>query len=237
VQVYPAIDIKGGRVARVLEGEAPCEIVYGEDPVAQAREFVGQGATWLHVVDMDRAFGTGKENMDLIREIASLAGVKVQLGGNVNTADWVRDAMSAGVSRIVLGTSVALSHESMSRLVGEVGVERCALAVNTRDGRVALWGQHEGVEQAVEDLVDRAIEVGVRTVVYRDVERDGTVLGADVKGARRVASLGADVIVAGGVAGLDDVRAVSEAGLKGLIVGRALYEGRLALREAMRWSS
>jgi phosphoribosylformimino-5-aminoimidazole carboxamide ribotide isomerase len=227
----------GGRLARALEGEIAEETVYRDDPVAAAADLVRQGATWLHVVDMDRATGTGRENSDMVSRVAAIDGVEIQLGGNVDSALWVRESLEAGVSRIVLGTSVALEAALFEDLVHEAGAERCALAIDTRSGVAALRGSSELVGLTVEQLVDRAMSLDVMTVVFRDIVRDGTGQGADIDRAARVAELGASVIVAGGVAGLDDIRAAREAGLAGVIVGRALHEGRFTLWEAMLCSS
>lgn len=236
MQIYPAIDIKGGRVARVLEGDRARETVYGNDPVAQARQFVRDGADWVHVVDMDRAFRTGRDNRAVVQRIAALAGVKVQLGGNVDSVAGVRDAVALGASRIVLGMPAELS-DAFDDLLRAAGRTECALAVNTRAGRVAPWGTSQTPADTVDEIIEFALDRGVGTIVYRDVERDGMVHGADIDGAARAARTGATVIVAGGVAGLEDIRAARNMGLSGVIVGRALYEGRFTLQEALRCSS
>jgi phosphoribosylformimino-5-aminoimidazole carboxamide ribotide isomerase len=237
VQIYPAVDIKGGRVARALEGEDARDTFYGSDPLAQAGEFVSQGARWLHVVDMDRALQTGRDNSAAIDAIAALKGVEIQLGGNICSEAWVRDAVATGASRIVLGTAAALTPDLFRTLVRRVGAKRCGLAIDTRNGAVVLRGSTEVPTRKVEDLVLMARDEGVTTIIYRDIERDGTAHGADVRGAGRVAALDVDVIVAGGVAGLSDVHAARSAGLAGVIVGRALYEGSFSLREALQCCS
>jgi phosphoribosylformimino-5-aminoimidazole carboxamide ribotide isomerase len=150
--------------------------------------------------------------------------------------EWVKVATAVGASRIILGTEAACDEVVLARLVREVGPERCGLAVDVRDGRVALRTARAGRVPAVVDLANRALDCGVRTIVYRDTGRDGRVIGADVPGAARIADLGAEVIVAGGVAGLDDIRAAAAADLAGVVVGRALYEGRFTLSEALECS-
>ncbi|UCD23177.1 MAG: 1-(5-phosphoribosyl)-5-[(5-phosphoribosylamino)methylideneamino] imidazole-4-carboxamide isomerase [Gemmatimonadota bacterium] len=236
MRLYPAIDLKGGRVVRWLEGEVTRETVYSDDPLDRARYFIDQGAEWLHVVDMDKAFGTGGSNLDLIHAIAQLDDVSVQVGGNIDSVQWAREAVAAGAKRVVLGTAAALDAGLFQALVREVDPERCALALDTRDGKVALRGLDRSVGQRSEDIVRDARDVGVRTVVYRDLARDGLVIGADVAGAATVQALGVDVIVAGGVAGLYDIESAAQCGLAGVIVGRALYEGRFTLREALACS-
>jgi phosphoribosylformimino-5-aminoimidazole carboxamide ribotide isomerase len=236
MQVYPAIDIKGGRVVRWLEGESFRETVYGDDPLAQALIFAQQGADWIHVVDMDRAFSTGGDNLDCVRQIAGVGHVNVQIGGSIDTLEMVRDAIHTGAARIVLGTAAALSPDLFSRLTREVDASGCALAIDTRGGEVALRGTNARIEQSVGDLVRLAVNAGVTTVVYRDLMRDGMIVGADIEAAKAICSLGADVILAGGVASLEDVRNASRAGLAGVIVGRALHEGRFSLQDAITCS-
>lgn len=234
MQIYPAVDIKNGCVARVFEGGEVRDTVYGNDPVAQAREFVRQGARWLHVVDMDRALRTGHDNLAAVRAIACLDRVDIQLGGSIDSHSWAQDAVSMGVSRIVLGTATAMKPALFRGLLRRVGLLQCGLAIDTRGGNVAIRGSTVVPTRSTEDLARFARDEGVTTVIYRDLDRDGTTAGADIGAAARLALLGVDVIVAGGVAGLNDIRAATNAGLAGVIVGRALYEGRFSLAEALQ---
>ncbi len=235
MQIYPAIDIKGGRVVRLLEGENLRETKYSDDPIAQARQFVSSGANWIHVVDMDRAFRSGGDNMEVVRQIASMDDVNIQLGGDIAEIGWARDAARSGADRVVLGTTAAVEPQLFASLVAEIGAVRCALAIDTRGGEPALRGGGI-VKESVADLVNRALSYGVKTIVYRNLSKDGLVSGADVAGARSIVGLGADVIVAGGVSGTGDLRQAAAAGLVGAIVGRALYEGRFTLQEAIECS-
>ncbi len=235
MQIYPAIDIKGGRVVRLLEGENLRETRYSDDPIAQARQFVRDGVNWIHVVDMDRAFGSGGDNMEVVRQIASMDDVSIQVGGDISDIGWARDAARSGADRVVLGTSAAVEPQLFASLVAEIGAQKCALAIDTHGGEPAL---RKGgmVKESVPDLVNRALDYGVKTIVYRNLLRDGLVSGADVAGAQRIVGLGADVIVAGGVSGTDDLCRAAAAGLVGAIVGRAIYEGRFTLQEALECS-
>ncbi len=236
MRLYPAIDLKGGRVVRWVEGETTRETVYGDDPFGRAKYFVDQGAKWLHVVDMDRAFRTGGDNLELIRRIALIPEAMIQVGGNIDSVEWARDAVAAGAARVVIGTSAALDAELFQSLVQAVGPNQCALALDTRDGNLALRVSDGPVTRSTGAVVQRALDLGVRTIVYRDLARDGLVMGADIDGAGAIASLDVDVIVAGGVAGLDDITLAARRGMAGVIVGRALYEGRFTLREAIECS-
>lgn len=233
MQLYPAIDLKGGRVVRWAEGESFHETVYGDDPLQQAESFAADGATWVHVVDMDRAFRTGSDNLHWIGRIAAIPGLKVQVGGNVDSEAWATEALGAGASRVVLGTAAVLDRSLFESLVDVVGRNLCAVAVDVRHGRPALRGRTEPVAESAAELVSRAMDEGVATIVYRDLARDGLVMGADLAGAELIASQGADVIVAGGVAGLEDLREASRRNLAGVIVGRALYEVRFTVKEAI----
>lgn len=234
MDLFPAIDIRHGRVVRLSQGEATRQTVYGEDPVAVAERFAEQGAAWIHVVDLDRAFGEG-ENLALVRRIVAGGGgrVRVQLGGGLRTVDRLREGLDLGVSRVVIGTAAAVDPAMLPAAVAAAGAERIAVGIDVRDGLVAIRGWTETSALTAEALAARAVSEGVLTVIYTDVARDGMLTGPDLDGARRLQTTGAAVIASGGVAGIGDIRAVREAGLAGAIVGRALYEGRLRLPEAL----
>jgi phosphoribosylformimino-5-aminoimidazole carboxamide ribotide isomerase len=234
VDLLPAIDIRHGRVVRLSQGEATRQTVYGEDPVAVAEHFADQGARWVHVVDLDRAFGDG-ENLALVRRIVARVGgrLQVQLGGGLRTVALVREGLDQGVSRVVLGTAAAVDPAIVPAAVGAAGADSVAVGIDARNGLVAIRGWTETSELTAEALARRVAGEGVRTVIYTDVARDGMLSGPDIEGARRLQAAGVDVIASGGVAGPDDLRAVRDAGLAGAIVGRALYEGRLTLAEAL----
>ena len=234
MELLPAIDLRHGRVVRLSQGEATRQTVYGEDPVAVAARFADQGATWVHVVDLDRAFGEG-ENLALVRRIVAAVGgrTRVQLGGGLRTLERVREGLDQGVDRVVIGTAAALDPPVVPAAVAAAGVERIAVGIDARDGRVAIRGWTETSQLTADSLARRVVGEGVRTVIYTDVARDGMLTGPDVEGARRLQLAGARVIASGGVAGLEDIRAVREAGLAGAIVGRALYEGRFTLPDAL----
>ena len=234
MDLYPAIDIRHGRVVRLSQGEPTRQTVYGDDPVAVADHFAEQGAEWIHVVDLDRAFGDG-ENLALVRRIVARAGwrVKVQLGGGLRSVEQVRAGLEQGVSRVVVGTAAALDPALVPAVLAAEGAERIAVGIDARDGQVAIRGWTETANLTAEALARRVTADGVRTIIYTDVARDGMLAGPDLEGARRLQQGGASVIVSGGVAGVADIRAARNAGLSGVIVGRALYEGRFGLVEAL----
>ena len=236
MEIYPAIDIKGGSV---LRADAPGSGAAPEaaDPLAQAGALVARGARWIHVVDMDRALGTGEQNDEWVRHICSLGEVQVQVGGNVNTARWAEEAMGAGASRVVLGMGVVANPVLLTDIVSSTGPGAVAVAVDVRDGRPALRGEAEPFALDLSDVIQRVREGGIEIVVHRDLERDGSLTGADLAGATALSQLGLEVIAAGGVAGVAELTEARNLGLGGVIVGRALYEGRFTLEEAIACSA
>jgi phosphoribosylformimino-5-aminoimidazole carboxamide ribotide isomerase len=234
VDLFPAIDIRHGRVVRLSQGEATRQTVYGDDPVAVAEGFAAAGALWIHVVDLDRAFGTG-ENLDVVARIAArVAGrVRLQLGGGLRTVALVRQGLDQGVDRVVLGTAAAVDPAIVPEAVAAVGAGRLVVGIDAREGQVAIRGWTETFDLTADALARRVAAAGVHTVVYTDVARDGMLSGPDIDGARTLQRIGLEVIASGGVSSIADLVSVRTAGLSGAIVGRALYEGRFTLAEAL----
>ena len=234
MELFPAIDIRNGRVVRLSQGEATRQTVYGDDPAAVADSFVAAGARWIHVVDLDRAFGEGDNEPAVRRVVARTAGrVRVQAGGGFRSVDLVRRGLELGLSRIVLGTAAATNPGFLVEVAEALAPERLAVGVDARDGKVAVRGWTESSALTADELTRRALEAGIRTLIYTDVARDGMLEGPDVAGAVRLQASGASVILSGGVSSLADLRRAAEAGLSGAIVGRALYEGRFGLTDAL----
>jgi phosphoribosylformimino-5-aminoimidazole carboxamide ribotide isomerase len=229
VDIYPAIDIENGRVARLAAGER-------DDPLALAEAYIAEGARWVHVVDMDRVLDTGGENDRLVRRLCGLSGAAVQVGGNITDSAWACDMVDAGAARVVLGSAAALEPGRLGQLVSAVGIDRAAVALDTRHEALALRDREEPLPVTLEQLSALLRDIGVRTVLYRDLARDGTLGGAELEGAAALARHGFEVIAAGGVASLQELEAAARLGLDGVIVGRALLEGRFTLREAMACS-
>lgn len=227
MELYPAVDIEGGRVARSTSAA---------DPLAAVRQFAHDGARWVHVVDLDRAFGKG-ENRDLTRRLLAESAVRIQVGGGLTTEAAIAELVDWGATRVVIGTAAAVDPALVARLLARYGAARLAVGIDARDGRVAARGSDVTLALTPLELARRVCSEGARTVIYTDAARDGSLAGPDVDGARAIAALGEggglDVIVSGGVASLDDLRRVREAGLAGAIVGRALHDGRFTVREAL----
>ena len=228
MELYPAVDVQGGRVARAPAAHA--------DPLAALERCARAGAHWVHFVDLDRAFGRGGgANDDVTRACLRAPGVRVQVGGGVSTEARVDELLSWGAARVVLGAAAAADEGLVDRLLARHGADRVAVAIDARDGKLAPRGGAQAAPQiAVRDLARRLRAQGARTIVYTDVTRDGTLGGPDLTGARALsAPLDLDVIVSGGIASLDDLRAARAAGLAGAIVGRALHEAKFTLAEAL----
>jgi phosphoribosylformimino-5-aminoimidazole carboxamide ribotide isomerase len=223
VELYPAIDVRGGHVAR-----SP----HGGDPLAVARACAAAGARWVHFVDLDRAYDAG-DNRDLARTFLAAAPLMVQVGGGLTTEAAMAELLEWGAARVVVGSRAALDAALLDRLLRRHGPARLAVGIDARDGRVAPRGSGEVLDVAPETLARRVRDLGAKTVVYADVRRDGALAGPDVVGARALAALRLDVIVSGGIASLADLRAARVAGLAGAIVGRALHEGRFTVAEAV----
>jgi phosphoribosylformimino-5-aminoimidazole carboxamide ribotide isomerase len=233
LELYPAVDVQGGRVVRLRQGEARRATAYADDPVAVARQMEAAGARWVHFVDLDRAFGTG-DNRELARRFLSAATVRVQVGGGLRTEEAIEEMLAWGASRVVIGTKAATDPALVENLLARHGADRLAIGIDAKDGRVAMRGWTEVFDLTPLQLAKRVRDQGARTAIYTDVARDGMLSGPDIEGARALAAFGLDVIASGGVASLDDIRAIRDAGLAGAIVGRALYEGRFTLTDALR---
>jgi phosphoribosylformimino-5-aminoimidazole carboxamide ribotide isomerase len=229
VDLYPAIDLRAGRCVRLRQGDYSQETVYADDPVAVAEAYEAAGAPWVHVVDLDAARGSGS-NRDLVVAIARAVGVPVQAGGGVRDGSL----LELGVARIVLGSMAADDPDAAIALVAACPPGRVAIGIDHRGGevRVAAWQQGSG--QRLDDVVARFTGSGAAAFVVTDIARDGVLDGPDVDGcARLVASTDVPVVASGGVASLDDLRALAATGVAGVIVGKALYEGRFTVEEAV----
>jgi phosphoribosylformimino-5-aminoimidazole carboxamide ribonucleotide (ProFAR) isomerase len=228
VDLYPAVDVRGGRVARVPPG-------LPDDPLAAARAWAAAGARWVHFVDLDRAFAEGDNRM-LARTLLHDAGLRVQVGGGLSEPRAIAEMLDWGAARVVVGAHAAANSALLSRLVADHGAGRLAVAIEGREGRVVPRGRTAlpAPDLSVAALAQLAAASGIETAVYTDVTRDGGLTGPDVEGARALsATTGLAVILSGGVASLDDLTRARAAGLAGAVVGRALYDGRFTLEQAL----
>jgi len=234
MQIWPAIDVRGGRCVRLQQGDYARETVYADDPVEVARRFQAEGARHLHVVDLDGARAGRPEHLPLIRRIAAAVDLEIELGGGIRDESAVAAALDAGVSRLVLGTS-ALKRPDWFRAMAERHPGRLVLGVDARDGWVAAEGWLETSGVTVVDLVRQFHDLPLAAIVYTDIATDGMLQGPNVAAMRDLqAAVATPVVASGGVTTADDVAALAAAGLAGAIVGRALYAGALTLADALR---
>ena len=235
--IYPAIDIKGGRCVRLLQGRADQETVYGENPAAAAAEFRAAGSAWVHVVDLDGAFAGEPQNLAAVQAIVAL-GMKVQLGGGLRTRASVERALGFGVSRVVIGTRAAESEAFVGELVQSFGAA-IAVGIDAKDGKVAVKGWVDTSNLGALDLARRMDALGVRTLIHTDIGTDGMLTGPNFPAQEAMLAAGRfGVIASGGVSRREDVVRLAElarrhANLDGVIVGKALYEKRVTLPDLL----
>ena len=235
--VYPAIDIYQGRVVRMTRGDFSTVEEVAASPLEAAKRLVSDGAEWLHVVDIDGARTGNPANIDAIRQIANRFTVQIQAGGGIRDFDTAERFAEAGASRIVVGTTAIKDPELIGRLVDR-HADGLAVSVDARNGMVVTSGWTETTDIRAIDLMQRLAVAGVAIVIYTNVSVDGTLQGIDLPGLEAVArAFGGDIIYSGGVGSLEDIAKLTKLrhrGLRGVIVGRALYLGRFGLRDAIR---
>jgi phosphoribosylformimino-5-aminoimidazole carboxamide ribotide isomerase len=243
--IYPAIDLRRGQVVRLRQGDPDAQTTFADDPAAVARRWAEQGAEWLHVVNLDGAF-TGQDqslgleldlNLRRLVEIRGATSLPIQFGGGLRTMDDIALALELGATRVVLGTVAVRQPQIVADAVARFGVERIVAGIDARDGMVATHGWQETSALEALTVARRMKDLGMQRVVYTDIARDGTLTGVNLTATVALArASGLAVIASGGVASLDDIRALSDYqadGVEGVIVGQALYTGAVDLREAM----
>ncbi|QJC50377.1 1-(5-phosphoribosyl)-5-[(5-phosphoribosylamino)methylideneamino]imidazole-4-carboxamide isomerase [Paenibacillus albicereus] len=235
--IYPAIDIRGGKAVRLVQGDYAQETVYNDSPVQAARDWEAQGASWIHLVDLDGAKAGHPVNAELIGEIARSVSVPVQLGGGLRTEADVERLLSLGVSRVILGTAAIEDRAFVERVLASHG-ERVAIGIDAKNGYVATRGWLETSEVKAEELAKELAAKGAKTFIFTDISRDGMMQGPNVEAIRSLAAYsGAEVIASGGVSRIEDLRTLAEhaqEGISGAIVGKALYTGAISLADAVR---
>ena len=235
--IFPAIDLKGGQVVRLAEGDMDRATIYGDDPAAQARAFAAAGASHLHVVDLDGAFAGGSVNGAAVESIIAAFPGKVQVGGGIRNRETVERWLALGVDRVIIGTA-ALKDPAFVKSAAAALPGRIVVGVDARDGMVATEGWADVSDVSVTDLARRFEDAGVAALLFTDVGRDGLLKGCNVEATVALArAVSIPVIASGGVADLGDIHALVPHvadGIEGVITGRALYDGRLDLAEALR---
>jgi phosphoribosylformimino-5-aminoimidazole carboxamide ribotide isomerase len=238
VILIPAIDIRGGRAVRLVQGDYERELGFDSDPLDAARRWVAGGARWLHVVDLDGAREGGPRNLHHVERIAKAVHVPIELGGGLRDSVAVEDAIDAGAERVVLGTAALTNPELVNALIEAHGPERVMVSIDARRGSVVYEGWLEQGDASPADLAGEMLDRGVRGFVYTPIEADGMLAGPRPEGLRELAEAvsdqNAELVYSGGIGSTDDLAEIARLdlpGLSGVIVGRALYEGRFSVAE------
>jgi len=234
--IFPAIDMRQGKCVRLLQGRADQEKVYFEDPVAVAHRWEAEGAAWLHLVDLDGAMSEGSGNRAIAKGIFAALRIPVQFGGGLRTMKDLEEILGAGAARVVVGTAAVQHPEFLAEALQQFG-ERIVVGIDARDGRVATHGWNQVGSLEAVAFAQTLARTGVQRVVYTDISKDGMLVGPNLEATKRLAvDSQLKVVASGGVASLSDLQALrglENTGIEGAIVGKALYERRFTLKEAI----
>ncbi|MGE3624143.1 MAG: 1-(5-phosphoribosyl)-5-[(5-phosphoribosylamino)methylideneamino]imidazole-4-carboxamide isomerase [Bdellovibrionales bacterium] len=241
MELFPAIDLKNGQCVRLAQGDFNAVTVYEADPLKMARKFADAGARWLHVVDLDGARDGQSRQLDIIANIAENVPLKLQTGGGIREASTIEQFIAVGAARIVIGSLAVKNRPLVEEWLRHFGPERIVLALDVKlDGKgepeVLTHGWQSGSQQSLWELLEFYSDRGLETLLCTDVSRDGMLAGANEALYRIIQRRypGLDVLASGGVSGLDDLLSLAGAGLAGAVIGKALYEGRIDLAEALK---
>ena len=230
MQIFPAIDLRGGQVVRLYQGDYDRETVYAADPCAVARSFLAAGAKYLHVVDLDGAKDGTLANFDTIAAIVKQGGLYIEVGGGIRTEDRIRRYLDLGVGRCILGTIAVKDFAFTERMARTYG-DRIVVGVDARDGYVAVSGWKELSAERGVDFCRRLRDAGVKTVIYTDISRDGAEAGTNLDLYRELSEIqGLDITASGGVSSIEELKELQRIGTRAAILGKALYTGRLDLK-------
>lgn len=239
IQIYPAIDMRGGKCVRLYKGDYAQETVYADSPFEMAKAFSDAGATFVHMVDLDGAKdGERVHAKDVIR-VAKELPLKVQIGGGIRTEEDVRFYLENGVDRVIIGSLAIRERELVASFIEKFGAERIVIGLDAKDGMVATHGWLETSDQKATDVGRYFAERGAKYFIFTDIATDGTLQGPNIAANEQLASAtGAEIIVSGGMSSLEDIQAVKTASeqstIGGVIIGKALYTGRFTLEEALK---
>ena len=238
LDIIPAIDLKSGKCVRLLQGRDDATTEYSSDPVAVAKRWQESGATRIHVVNLDGAFGRASGNLEIVRRIVREVNLDVQFGGGLRSMTDIDAAVATGVKRLVLGTIAIENKSLLSECVRQMGGDRVIVALDASNGRVATKGWTEVTEQPVLEVAKEMERLGVKEILYTDISRDGMMTGPDLSTLKLLATeTGLRIIASGGIAKSGDVLDVARLGLPGIsgvIIGKALYEGKIDLRQMLQ---
>jgi phosphoribosylformimino-5-aminoimidazole carboxamide ribotide isomerase len=233
VLILPAIDLLGGKCVRLAQGDYNRQTVYSDDPVDVASRFVDEGATWLHIVDLDGARSGSPTNLHILESIRNRnPSVGIELGGGMRSSDAIESALAQGASRVVVGSALTVSNE-LAETIFRLG-DRVVAGIDTRDGYVSVHGWERSTALDGFEFARQMVQLGCRRIIWTDIKTDGMLSGPNVSGLKRmVLESAVPVVASGGVSRLEDLVAIAESGVEGAIVGRAIYEGRFTVAEAI----
>ena len=231
--IFPAIDLRGGKCVRLIQGDFDKETVYSDDPQATALKWQSMGAKFLHVVDLDGARVGSPQNLDAIKKILDAVTVPIEVGGGIRTLDDAEKLLSLGVRRVILG-SVAVENISLVEAAVQKFGDKIVVGIDARGGFVAVHGWEKSSEVTVGVLAKKIVAAGVKTIIYTDISKDGMLSGVNADSFANLAKFsGAEIVASGGVKSLEDIRALKAAKVAGVIVGKAIYTGSLDLKSAI----
>ncbi len=234
MQLYPAIDLKDGQCVRLKQGEFKEITVYSQKPEEVAALWQSQGATFLHLVDLDGALAGRSVNDKVIKKIADTVSIPIEIGGGIRSEEAIESMLSLGVTRVIIGTKAVENPEFIRDMVKKFGPDRIVAGVDAKDGMVAVEGWEKISGITASELCNRMKEYGVRHIVYTDISRDGMLTGPNVEYTKKLTEeTGMDIIASGGMSSMEDLRQLYHAGVCGAIIGKALYEKRIDLKEAI----
>ena len=238
MEIIPAIDLRGGAVVRLLQGNYDRQTTFGDDPVGVARGFEADGAPRIHVVDLDGAREGRRTQAAEVRAVAAAVGIPIELGGGLRSADIIAEAIADGVDRVVLGTAAVEEPELIEHALAAHGAERVIVGIDAREGIASVAGWTESGAIPAPDLLNRMADMGVRRFIYTDITRDGTLTSPNFSAVadmveRAEAAGGARIIASGGIAEIDHLRTLADIGAEGAIIGAAIYLGTLDLAAAV----
>ncbi len=234
MQLYPAIDMKNGQCVRLRQGAFADMTVYSDAPEKMALHWQEQGATFLHLVDLDGALAGRSVNEPVIRRIAQTVSIPIQIGGGIRSREAAERMLSLGIRRVIIGTKAVENPEFLKELVSEFGSEAIVAGIDARDGMAATQGWEQTSSVKALDLALLMKDYGIRHIVYTDISRDGMLSGPNVEATRLMTvETGIDIIASGGVSGMEDLENLYREGIQGAIIGKALYENRVDLKEAV----
>ena len=234
MQLYPAIDIKNGQCVRLRQGQFQDSQIYSKNPIEIARLFVSQGASFIHMVDLDGALVGFSVNDTVFKEIAGEINIPIQVGGGIRTIKDIENKIELGINKVIIGTKAVENPAFVKEAVKEFGSDRIVIGIDAKDGMVAIQGWEKVSTVSAIDLAMQVKDIGVKTIVYTDISKDGMLLGPNVEQTKELSDVtGLDVIASGGVSSMKDLELIAGSGVHGAIIGKALYEKKVDLAKAI----